>query len=201
MNSFNHLADWLHASLNMMSYVASCRADSTPLCLLFINSAFPVLVVPLAAPEALKFLTEKDHIYLFWKSLAVREKGFNESRVRYLQLTNAFETKCQRLWVIIMWEVPLFLQQNELFQVLIYALLFCCCGAPLPAGGAVHRGTKCVCLTAWPTRRRPWETPQTPSSGSAACWWDTTTRSLSRLAACSTGSCAGSLQCCSITSS
>lgn len=54
-----------------------------------------MLVVPLAAPEALKFLTEKDHIYLFWKSLAVREKGFNESRVRHLQLTTAFETKCQ----------------------------------------------------------------------------------------------------------
>lgn len=81
----------------MMSYVTSCRADSTPLYLLTINAVFLVLVVPLAAPEALKFLTEKDHIYLFWKSLAVREKGFNESRVRYLQLTTAFETKCQLL--------------------------------------------------------------------------------------------------------
>uniref|UniRef100_A0A8C6SI35 Sortilin-related receptor, L(DLR class) A repeats containing n=1 Tax=Neogobius melanostomus TaxID=47308 RepID=A0A8C6SI35_9GOBI len=33
-----------------------------------------------SAPEALKILTEKDHVFLFWKSLAVREKGFNESR-------------------------------------------------------------------------------------------------------------------------
>ncbi|KAF0030311.1 hypothetical protein F2P81_017042 [Scophthalmus maximus] len=36
--------------------------------------------VPLQAPEALKILTEKDHVFLFWKSLAVREKDFNETR-------------------------------------------------------------------------------------------------------------------------
>lgn len=43
----------------------------------------PSAAVPLQAPEALKILTEKDHVFLFWKSLAVREMGFNESRVRH----------------------------------------------------------------------------------------------------------------------
>ncbi|CAB1347775.1 unnamed protein product [Coregonus sp. 'balchen'] len=36
--------------------------------------------MPLPAPEALKILTEKDHVILFWKSLAVKERTFNESR-------------------------------------------------------------------------------------------------------------------------
>nr|XP_020474742.1 sortilin-related receptor-like [Monopterus albus] len=45
-----------------------------------IKSFFSSAAVPLSAPEALKILTEKDHVFLFWKSLAVREKGFNESR-------------------------------------------------------------------------------------------------------------------------
>ncbi|XP_068110700.1 sortilin-related receptor [Hyperolius riggenbachi] len=39
-----------------------------------------VSTVPLLAPEALKLISEKDHILLFWKSLALREKYFNESR-------------------------------------------------------------------------------------------------------------------------
>ena len=38
--------------------------------------------VALPAPEALKIISEKDHVFLLWKSLAVKEKGFNESRVR-----------------------------------------------------------------------------------------------------------------------
>nr|XP_061781469.1 sortilin-related receptor-like isoform X2 [Nerophis lumbriciformis] len=42
--------------------------------------SFTLSTVPLPAPEALKILNEKDHIYLFWKSLAVQEKYFNESR-------------------------------------------------------------------------------------------------------------------------
>lgn len=41
----------------------------------------PSAAVPLPAPEALKILTENDHVFLLWKSLAVREKGFDESRV------------------------------------------------------------------------------------------------------------------------
>uniref|UniRef100_A0A672I1R6 Sortilin-related receptor n=1 Tax=Salarias fasciatus TaxID=181472 RepID=A0A672I1R6_SALFA len=44
------------------------------------EASFSLSTVPLPAPEALKILTEKDHVFLFWKSLAVREKGFNESR-------------------------------------------------------------------------------------------------------------------------
>ncbi|KAG7237028.1 hypothetical protein INR49_032873 [Caranx melampygus] len=44
------------------------------------EASFTLSTVPLPAPEALKILTEKDHVFLFWKSLAVREKGFNESR-------------------------------------------------------------------------------------------------------------------------
>ncbi|XP_051788146.1 sortilin-related receptor isoform X1 [Erpetoichthys calabaricus] len=41
---------------------------------LIINTA------PLAAPEALKIITESDHIFLVWKSLAIKEQYFNESR-------------------------------------------------------------------------------------------------------------------------
>uniref|UniRef100_A0A1A7WSZ5 Sortilin-related receptor n=1 Tax=Iconisemion striatum TaxID=60296 RepID=A0A1A7WSZ5_9TELE len=44
------------------------------------EASFTLSTVPLPAPEALKMLTEKDHVFLFWKSLAVREKSFNESR-------------------------------------------------------------------------------------------------------------------------
>ncbi|XP_041030158.1 sortilin-related receptor [Carcharodon carcharias] len=36
--------------------------------------------VPLSAPESLKILPEKDHILLFWKSLKLKEKSFNDSR-------------------------------------------------------------------------------------------------------------------------
>ncbi|XP_072283121.1 sortilin-related receptor [Pyxicephalus adspersus] len=39
-----------------------------------------VNTVPLLAPEGLKLVNERDHILLFWKSLALREKLFNESR-------------------------------------------------------------------------------------------------------------------------
>ncbi|KAK7883186.1 hypothetical protein WMY93_029360 [Mugilogobius chulae] len=44
------------------------------------EASFTLSTVPLQAPEALKILTEKDHVFLFWKSLVVREKDFNESR-------------------------------------------------------------------------------------------------------------------------
>uniref|UniRef100_A0AAQ5YBJ5 Fibronectin type-III domain-containing protein n=1 Tax=Amphiprion ocellaris TaxID=80972 RepID=A0AAQ5YBJ5_AMPOC len=44
------------------------------------EASFTLSTVPLPAPEALKILTEKDHVFLIWKSLAVREKGFDESR-------------------------------------------------------------------------------------------------------------------------
>ncbi len=45
-------------------------------CLVFFHT------VPLPAPEALKILDEQDHVFLFWKSLAVKDRTFNESRVR-----------------------------------------------------------------------------------------------------------------------
>ncbi|XP_029700330.1 sortilin-related receptor isoform X2 [Takifugu rubripes] len=44
------------------------------------EASFTLSTVPLPAPEALKILTENDHVFLLWKSLAVREKGFDESR-------------------------------------------------------------------------------------------------------------------------
>ncbi|XP_029027892.1 sortilin-related receptor isoform X2 [Betta splendens] len=44
------------------------------------EASFTLSTVPLSAPDSLKLLLEKDHVFLFWKSLAVREKGFNESR-------------------------------------------------------------------------------------------------------------------------
>ncbi|XP_075695287.1 sortilin-related receptor [Rhinoderma darwinii] len=44
------------------------------------ESSAKVSTVPLSAPEALKLIIEKDHVLLFWKSLALREKFFNESR-------------------------------------------------------------------------------------------------------------------------
>ncbi|XP_077396383.1 sortilin-related receptor [Festucalex cinctus] len=44
------------------------------------EASFTLNTVPLPAPEALKILTENDHIFLFWKSLAVKEKTFSESR-------------------------------------------------------------------------------------------------------------------------
>ncbi|KAG5268084.1 hypothetical protein AALO_G00208070 [Alosa alosa] len=44
------------------------------------EATYTLNTVPLPAPEALKILNEHDHIFLFWKSLAVKEKTFNESR-------------------------------------------------------------------------------------------------------------------------
>ncbi|XP_076146177.1 sortilin-related receptor [Alosa pseudoharengus] len=44
------------------------------------EATYTLNTVPLPAPEALKILNERDHIFLFWKSLAVKEKTFNESR-------------------------------------------------------------------------------------------------------------------------
>ncbi|KAK1153494.1 sortilin-related receptor [Acipenser oxyrinchus oxyrinchus] len=44
------------------------------------EASFILNTVPLSAPESLKIISENDHIFLFWKSLAVKEKSFNESR-------------------------------------------------------------------------------------------------------------------------
>ena len=55
-------------------------------------------------------------------------------------------------------------------------------------------------MTASPTRRPSWETPQRPTSASAACWWVTTTRSPCRPAACWAVSCVGNQLCCCLTS-
>ncbi|XP_038610031.1 sortilin-related receptor isoform X2 [Tachyglossus aculeatus] len=44
------------------------------------ESSVKISTALLAAPEALKIITENDHVLLFWKSLALKEKNFNESR-------------------------------------------------------------------------------------------------------------------------
>ncbi|KAK0145654.1 Sortilin-related receptor [Merluccius polli] len=44
------------------------------------EASLTLSTVALPAPEALKIISEKDHVFLLWKSLAVKEKGFNESR-------------------------------------------------------------------------------------------------------------------------
>ncbi|XP_069470420.1 sortilin-related receptor isoform X2 [Ambystoma mexicanum] len=44
------------------------------------ESTIKLSTVPLAAPDALKVISENNHILLFWKSLALKEKSFNESR-------------------------------------------------------------------------------------------------------------------------
>uniref|UniRef100_A0A671K1R9 Sortilin-related receptor n=1 Tax=Sinocyclocheilus anshuiensis TaxID=1608454 RepID=A0A671K1R9_9TELE len=52
--------------------------------------------VPLSAPEALKILEEQDHVFLFWKSLAVKDRTFNESRGYevYMHDSVSNSTKC-----------------------------------------------------------------------------------------------------------
>ncbi|XP_032658219.1 sortilin-related receptor isoform X2 [Chelonoidis abingdonii] len=44
------------------------------------ESSMKITTVSLSAPDALKIITENDHILLFWKSLALKESYFNESR-------------------------------------------------------------------------------------------------------------------------
>lgn len=80
----SHAADSLHRRLN------KCPIMSR---MLFLSSP-SYCAVPLPAPEALKILTENDHVFLFWKSLAVREKGFDESRVRH----SCFLSTTKILW-------------------------------------------------------------------------------------------------------
>uniref|UniRef100_A0A8C5QIZ1 Sortilin-related receptor n=1 Tax=Leptobrachium leishanense TaxID=445787 RepID=A0A8C5QIZ1_9ANUR len=52
------------------------------------EAGIKVSTVPLSAPEALKLLTESDHVLLFWKSLALKEKMFNESRGYEIHMTD-----------------------------------------------------------------------------------------------------------------
>ncbi|KAM8927924.1 sortilin-related receptor [Pelodytes ibericus] len=44
------------------------------------EASIKMSTAPLSPPEALKLISENDHILLFWKSLALKEKIFNESR-------------------------------------------------------------------------------------------------------------------------
>ncbi|XP_036268500.1 sortilin-related receptor isoform X1 [Pipistrellus kuhlii] len=44
------------------------------------DASIKVTTVSLSAPDALKIITERDHVLLFWKSLALKEKYFQESR-------------------------------------------------------------------------------------------------------------------------
>lgn len=55
---------------------------------LFLHLSFSV---SLLAPDALKIITENDHVLLFWKSLALKEKYFNESRVSSPSFSMALE--------------------------------------------------------------------------------------------------------------
>ncbi|KAL7981562.1 hypothetical protein Chor_005650 [Crotalus horridus] len=48
--------------------------------------------VSLAAPDALKIIPENDHILLFWKSLALKESQFNESRGYSICAEHALQT-------------------------------------------------------------------------------------------------------------
>ncbi|KAK1328744.1 hypothetical protein QTO34_012319, partial [Cnephaeus nilssonii] len=43
------------------------------------DASIKVTAVSLSAPDALKIITENDHVLLFWKSLALKEKYFQES--------------------------------------------------------------------------------------------------------------------------
>lgn len=44
------------------------------------DSSIKITTVSLSAPDALKIITENDHVLLFWKSLALKEKQFSETR-------------------------------------------------------------------------------------------------------------------------
>ncbi|XP_042329909.1 sortilin-related receptor-like [Sceloporus undulatus] len=44
------------------------------------EASLKISTVSLAAPDALKIIAENDHILLFWKSLALKENHFSESR-------------------------------------------------------------------------------------------------------------------------
>nr|XP_015193134.1 PREDICTED: sortilin-related receptor [Lepisosteus oculatus] len=44
------------------------------------EASYTFSTVPLPAPDALKILSENDHIFLFWKSLALKDKIFDENR-------------------------------------------------------------------------------------------------------------------------
>ncbi|ERE76788.1 sortilin-related receptor [Cricetulus griseus] len=44
------------------------------------ESSIKITTVSLSAPDALKIITENDHVLLFWKSLALKEKQFSETR-------------------------------------------------------------------------------------------------------------------------
>ncbi|XP_073673926.1 sortilin-related receptor [Garra rufa] len=60
------------------------------------EASFTLNTVPLPAPEALKILEEQDHVFLFWKSLAVKDRTFNESRGYevYMHDSVTNSTKC-----------------------------------------------------------------------------------------------------------
>jgi hypothetical protein len=52
----------------------------------------------LSAPDALKIITENDHILRFWKSLALKEKQFNESRVSTSHILDGFGNLIEMLF-------------------------------------------------------------------------------------------------------
>ncbi|KAG8434631.1 hypothetical protein GDO86_012842 [Hymenochirus boettgeri] len=52
------------------------------------ESIIKINTVPLSAPDALKLISESDHILLFWKSLALKEKKFSEDRGYEIHMTD-----------------------------------------------------------------------------------------------------------------
>ncbi|XP_059389149.1 sortilin-related receptor-like isoform X1 [Carassius carassius] len=60
------------------------------------EASYTLNTVPLPAPEALKILEEQDHVFLFWKSVAVKDRNFNESRGYevYMHDSVTNSTKC-----------------------------------------------------------------------------------------------------------
>uniref|UniRef100_A0A673KHL0 Sortilin-related receptor-like n=1 Tax=Sinocyclocheilus rhinocerous TaxID=307959 RepID=A0A673KHL0_9TELE len=60
------------------------------------EASYTLNTVPLPAPEALKILEEQDHVFLFWKSVAVKDRTFNESRGYevYMHDSVTNSTKC-----------------------------------------------------------------------------------------------------------
>uniref|UniRef100_A0A672QD42 Sortilin-related receptor n=1 Tax=Sinocyclocheilus grahami TaxID=75366 RepID=A0A672QD42_SINGR len=60
------------------------------------EASYTLNTVSLPAPEALKILEEQDHVFLFWKSVAVKDRTFNESRGYevYMHDSVTNSTKC-----------------------------------------------------------------------------------------------------------
>ncbi|XP_057695606.1 sortilin-related receptor [Corythoichthys intestinalis] len=61
------------------------------------EASYTLTTVPLPAPDALKILNENDHILLLWKSIAVKDKTFNESRGYEVHMYDSLTNKTTSL--------------------------------------------------------------------------------------------------------